>query len=736
MSLLSHFSQLQLTQDQESALNGIETFLNNKSDVFILKGYAGTGKTTLINGLVKHLTSIGRKRQLMAPTGRAAKVINSKVGKNENATTIHSAIYSYNDLIDIKADKGTNTDSFKYLFKLNDSIKEGEVVYIIDEASMISNVYNEGEFFRFGSGKLLSDLIEFTRCFDTTLNTKIIFIGDPAQLPPIGMNTSPALDEDFLANNLNLKVELAEMKQVVRQANNNSILTSASKIRKCLTSGFFNDFDLKEDGINLFNPDYTEFLNTYNSCIGRKIIIAYSNKACKDLNATVRTDKFGADKEIQVSDIIIVGKNNRRHGVMNGEFGIVTAVSDEVIKRTIRFNYEGDIKASVDLSWRWVEFNFPYNTKEEQIVKGYILENFLNGDKNNISSQEQRALYIDFIKRNPSLRPKTKEFKEAIASDPFFNAISLKYGYAVTCHKSQGGEWENAFVFWDKGSSKIDFTKEEQLSAGKTNADFYRWAYTAITRASKKLYCVNPPFFSSLSKLSFINAKAQKAIESLTQTPLVIGSIILTDVHSALLDKFNITNQPTSIQDHFLKFNELLKVCKADLVEWEQKSYEIRYKIQRESELVGLKFWINGKNVFVEKQENIPKTTNSETLLNDVFNLIPKIAISTISRTTETNTTQDSVYIYPEELGEEKPFLLNIYNSLIQPCSIENITIANIENLDWRERYTFERGSEKVVLDFEYNLAGFVGRVYPLTNSCNSDGLILDLELIIKNLSK
>ena len=159
MNIFSHFSQLQLTQDQESALKGIQNFLENKNDVFILKGYAGTGKTTLINGLVNHLKINGRNFELMAPTGRAAKVINSKVGGNQNATTIHSAIYSYNNLIQIKADKGTNTDSFKYIFKLNDSLKADEVVYIIDEASMISDVYSEGEFFRFGSGKLLTDLI-------------------------------------------------------------------------------------------------------------------------------------------------------------------------------------------------------------------------------------------------------------------------------------------------------------------------------------------------------------------------------------------------------------------------------------------------------------------------------------------------------------------------------------------------------------------------------------------------
>ena len=156
----------------------------------------------------------------------------------------------------------------------------------------------------------------------------------------------------------------------------------------------------------------------------------------------------------------------------------------------------------------------PDEKGESKTVNGYMLENYLNGD-NYLKPEEQQALYVDFKNRNPKLKPKTEEFKEAIKTDPYFNCILLKYGYAVTCHKAQGGEWDTTFVFWDKGVKEdFNFYNSEHNRSGKTNPDFYRWAYTAITRAARKLFCINPPCFNSFSGMSFIDVNVQKSFVS------------------------------------------------------------------------------------------------------------------------------------------------------------------------------------------------------------------------------
>jgi hypothetical protein len=270
-------------------------------------------------------------------------------------------------------------------------------------------------------------------------------------------------------------------------------LLSATKIRRCLTSGYFNDFDLRENNRDIFNPPYEDYLATYKKQHGKKIIICHKNRTALHLNRAIRQDKFGGDLPIQATDTIIIGGNNYRLGIMNGEFAVVSEASPLVESREISFYAKGGETKTVRLTWRWVNLTVPDENTLPKNVSGFILENFLYSD-NSLTSEEQRALYIDFKKRYPKLKKGTEEFKEAIYNDKYFNCILLKYGYAVTCHKAQGGEWPNAFVFWDRGTKpNFNFYESEHDRSGKTNTDFYRWAYTAVTRASNKLFCVNPP---------------------------------------------------------------------------------------------------------------------------------------------------------------------------------------------------------------------------------------------------
>jgi len=730
MNIFNHFQHINLTNDQRTAVGQVATFLEGEENIFILKGYAGSGKTTLLKGLVEYFREIDRKYQLMAPTGRAAQVINQKTGSE--ATTIHKGIYCFEELKEIEIQGDDNSGSFLYFYKIRNNREVHNSVLIVDEASMVSDTLSQGEFFRFGSGYLLKDLITYSRIQQAATNTKIIFIGDPAQLPPIGMNFSPALDEKFLEERYRLKVAFTEMKEVKRQDKNNGILLSASKIRRCLTSGFFNDFDLKENGKDIFNPAYKNFLETYKSQNGTKIILAYKNRTALYLNKTIRRDKFGASLPIQSGDTVIIGGNNYRLGILNGEFGVVTKTEINTISRNVSFYNKAGGTTSVRLTWRTIELLLPGDGGQPKSVKGYILENYLHGD-NYLKPEEQQALYIDFKKRYPQLKPKTEEFKEAICTDPFFNCILLKFGYAVTCHKAQGGEWEHTFVFWDKGvPSHFNFFESQQSSHGKTNADFFRWAYTAITRASGKLYCINPPCFNSFSGMSFIDSHVQSAYQELTSQTVPPIEIKLEGAVLQALESFRLQDAPPPIQDHFLSNWHKLSKQFIDIVGWERKGYEIRYYFKRGKETAAFKFWVNGQNQFKDKFQKLPGGTNSDELFGAISKLIESPIHVKVSR--KNGEPIFPKIVFDKEMEEQQPFLKFLFDSLTEQIQLLNIEAVGVNHQNYRERYAFLRGTEKAVIDFEYDGNGFFGRVVPLENRCNSLKLIEDIKTSIDKL--
>jgi TATA-binding-like protein domain of the TOTE conflict systems/AAA domain len=731
MSIFNHFQHINLTKDQHNALEKIQDFLTSDENVFILQGYAGSGKTTLLKGLVDYIQAIDQKYQLMAPTGRAAKVINQKTGFV--ATTIHKGIYSFDELEEIEIKEQDKSDvSFMYYYKLRNNPDVHSSILIVDEASMVSDIQSQGEFFRFGSGHLLKDLIEYSHIGFPSSTTKIIFIGDPAQLPPIGMNFSPALDKKYLNEKCNLKIVDTEIKEVKRQDADNGILNSATKIRKCLTSGFFNDFDLRENWKDIFNPKYESFLETYKQGKGTKVIISYKNKTALDLNQTIRRDKYGTDLQIQSGDIIIVGGNNYRLGIMNGEFGVVSNVETTTTTKEVRFYRKNGGTASVILTWRQIELLMPAEQGQSKTIKGYMLENYLNGD-NYLKPEEQQALYVDFKNRNPKLKPKTEEFKEAIKTDPYFNCVLLKYGYAVTCHKAQGGEWDSIFVFWDKGViADFNFFNSEHNRSGKTNPEFYRWAYTAITRASKKLYCINPPYFNSFSDMSFIDVNVQNSFKELTGQSVKPVEIEVVSDNLSLLKEFNLADAPISFQNHFLLLNHLVQKQYIDIVSWEKANYEIRYGFKRVNETASLKFWINGKNEFKSNFQKLPSETNSDSLFEEITKLIANApAIVFVRNTIDTILTKIDFEL---ELEEEKPFLKALFDSLQSVLADSSISITEINHQNYRERYTFEKDDEKAVIDFEYNGNGFFSRVLPLENQCTSGSILNTIRQAISNL--
>ncbi len=730
MKIFDHFKHITLTNEQLNALEKLNAFLESDERVFILQGYAGSGKTTLLKGFVEYIQSIEKKYQLMAPTGRAAKVINQKTGFE--STTIHKGIYSFEELQEIKQGEDENDVSFLYQFKIRNNPEVHDSILLVDEASMVSDILSQGEFFRFGSGRLLFDLITYSRIQDYNTTSKIIFIGDPAQLPPIGMNYSPALDSTHLKENYNITASQAEMKEVKRQDTNNGILLAATKIRQCFTSGYFNDFDLRENNKDIFNPPYQDYLETYKEQNDPKIIICYKNKTALDLNIAIRRDKFGDDLPIQKTDTVIIGGNNYRLGIMNGEFAVVSEVSPSVESREVRFYTKGGKTKSVRLTWGSISLVLPDENNQPKNVNGFILENYLYGD-NFLKPEEQRALYVDFKNRHPKLKKGTEEFKEAIINDKYFNCILLKFGYAVTCHKAQGGEWANAFVFWDYGiNDTFNFYTGNQPKNGRTNKMFYRWAYTSVTRASKKLFCINPPYFSSFSGMSFIDVNVQQAFNTLTGQTSPIVEININDVLPEL-EKFGLADAPLTIQDHFILRWHNLRKHYIDIEAWKKVGYEIRYIFKREGQSVAFKHWINGKNVFNSNFQKIDAQTNSDELFDTITKIIDVATPIVVNRNNiEGILTQIE---FDVAIEEEKPFLKNLFD-LITKGLDEDETITNIQHLDYRERYTIEKKGSPCVIDFEYDGAGFFGRVLPLENNCSSPELLAKIKTIVNNLKE
>lgn len=477
-----------LTSDQSEALIQISSFLDSSYNCFLLKGFAGTGKTTLMQIISSYLNSIGRASKLFAPTGRAALILQQKTKKK--ACTIHRGIYNFKDLLEKK-----EGESFKFYYGLHQNEDSADCVYLIDEASMISDKYSEDEFFMFGSGYLLKDLSEYV--FSRNVNRKIIFIGDNAQLPPVNMSFSPALNISHLKERYNLSILEFELKQVVRQLQDSGILKTVTKLRESISQNVFNEFeiDFSKDDTHKCNPE--NLIETYtkvakNGGVQNNIIITHSNRQALEHNQKIRMLRYGENyTQVQKRDRLLITKNNYNGEIelFNGMFAEVIEVGNINRKETVRFKKKGGKTEERELIFRDVLVKVRNEEGKLCNLKTTLLDKFLTSEEGRLHPLDQQALYVDFKNRmtEKGIRPKTTDYNHAIRNDLYFNALQAKYGYAITCHKSQGGEWKNAFV---------DF----KVYMGIMNMGFFRWAYTAMTRAKENLYVIDAPHYNALSK--------------------------------------------------------------------------------------------------------------------------------------------------------------------------------------------------------------------------------------------
>jgi exodeoxyribonuclease V len=444
---------------QVLAVDAISSFLfdDDQGSLFLLKGYAGTGKTLLVSTLVKALVQFRVKTELLAPTGRAAKVLSSYTSKP--AFTIHKKIYRQQSSAD---------GSGQFVLDFN---KQTNTLFIVDEASMISNSSAEASFF--GSGRLLDDLIEYVY---NGKNCRLMLVGDTAQLPPVNLAISPALDTKVLEG-YNLKLFSAVLSDVVRQAEDSGILYNATAIRFHIknkrTQNFFKIKTEGLDDIKLIGGE--ELIETISNCYDKygedeTIIITRSNKRANKFNQGIRQMILWREAELESGDMLMIVKNNYFYSQPDSNFDFIANGDIARVTKVLRTEeMYGFRYATVRLSF------IDYDNLE---LECKIFLDTLTIEAPSFGSEQHQQLFNTIQEDYLHIKNKRKRWDE-IKQNEYFNALQVKFAYAVTCHKAQGGQWKAVFI--DHG-----YLTKEMLTI-----DYLRWFYTAFTRPKEKLFLVN-----------------------------------------------------------------------------------------------------------------------------------------------------------------------------------------------------------------------------------------------------
>ncbi len=714
MTIFETFKDYSLTYGQQELLKNLNEFLEDKTSCFLLKGYAGTGKTFMMKGLTDFLKSTNRPFVLAAPTGRAAKVISQRT--KSKAYTIHKTIYSNKDIKEFKTENTDGTETFKFYYDLKNNEDQANTVYIIDEASMLSDMYSEGEFFRFGSGFLLKDLLKYINFDNNDHKKKVIFIGDNAQLPPVNMNFSPALNEQYLREECQVSVSSYELTEVVRQQKDSGILHNATKIRASLKSNVFNQIDIETHFADTRPVQHQDILKTYLQACGNQIddetiIIAYSNSSVKEYNDFVRNHFFSNQSTITEGDKIILVSNNYNYQIelLNGDFGIIQEVSPINETRNItlkRKNKSGKVlEIKVPLHFRNVTIQFKDTDEKPYNIECKVIENILYSKERDLSSDELKALYLDFKIRNPFLKAGTKELKDALRTDKYFNALRIKFGYAITCHKSQGGEWKRAFV-------------NCKTAMGYFNASYFRWLYTALTRAKEVLYTLDEPHFKIGS-----NLKPPK-IENITPRQDLI--VLKPEVLETEL-AFDFSEEQENLKAIFYAVFELIKDEGISIDSIKHHQYCEDYTFSKNTEKSTFKIYYNNQ----QKISNIQKPSGASEFINSLSQ-----NLQTLEKKTIILDYQEEVLIESSSkvFDFAEPFLHDFHDFILSKVNSQNICVFDIKQNQWLQKYTFKKGSFIAEIDFYYNGKKQFNRFVPQPQKSTSIELLNEIISLIGNL--
>ncbi|MBO3117759.1 AAA family ATPase [Winogradskyella sp. DF17] len=447
------------TSKQDMVLMQLSEFIFDKSpnSIYLLKGYAGTGKTSIVGTLVSNLWHAKKSAVLMAPTGRAAKVI-SNYSKKE-AFTIHKKIYF---------PKKEKSGGIKFVMQPN---KHRNTVFIVDEASMIPDVPSDSKLFE--NGSLLDDLMQYVY---SGHNCKLLLIGDMAQLPPVKSDLSPALDQNRLELNYNKSVLGIELDEVVRQDQDSGILENATELRSVLETGIYDSFKFNLSGFKdivrlVDGYEIMDAINDAYSDLGYEetAIIVRSNKRANLYNKQIRERILFKENELSTGDYLMVVKNNyfwikpttEAGFIANGD--IIEVLEIYHLKELYGFRF-------AEVKVRMVDY--PRMRPFETV----LMLDTLSVESASLSYEESNRLYNEVAKDYANEKSNYKRFL-GVKNNKYFNALQVKFSYAITCHKSQGGQWNTIFV-------------EQPYLPNGMDREYVRWLYTAVTRAKDKLYLI------------------------------------------------------------------------------------------------------------------------------------------------------------------------------------------------------------------------------------------------------
>jgi ATP-dependent exoDNAse (exonuclease V) alpha subunit len=463
-------TDISLNPEQKTAFKSIQKFLEHASaNVFVLKGYAGPGTTFLMQQLGKWLSENEQSFSMLASTGRAASVLKGKTGFS--AKTVHSELYHFSKVDGISDEmlRDSSIDhngqmSLQFLARKPD---ENKMIYIVDEASMLSGDLSVDILFAtFGSGILLNDF------FEVIGKNKIIFVGDPCQLPPVGQSFSPALDLDWLSKQDRVAISFT-LQKIERTDASNDILKLAGAVRDMSLQSFWELYPkLPASNLNnvkLYSSNktlFSKYLEKYKETgTNETLAIARSNKMVQNINNAMRRELYGdANVPLQKGEVLLVTQNNYAVPLTNGDFVIISELGETTLKANLRFQ------------------NVRVKSLSSEVEYNLLLSlDALNSTKGNLTNEQMKALMIDFSHRmrEKNISTNSTAYKKAMLEDAYLNCLRVTYGYAVTCHKAQGGEWNNIFLFLEGSMYNMQ------------PLELCKWWYTSITRAKQELNLVN-----------------------------------------------------------------------------------------------------------------------------------------------------------------------------------------------------------------------------------------------------
>jgi hypothetical protein len=630
---LQQFFQSNLTNSQLAAVKQLELFLKSKDQCFLLTGYAGTGKTFLLKQLSEYFNTIEQSYCFLAPTGRAAKVIRERT--NQPATTIHSQIYVMDENRS-KMNMTNDKEDYKLCFNLRKNDDPTNIIYIIDESSMISDKFQDNETLTFGSGKLLTDLITYVQLHET--KRKILFIGDAAQLPPVQSNISPALSKEYLQKTFNLLCQGQQLTNVYRQSKESEILLQATQFRTQINRKDYDEIPLKSNGIDLKELTIPESITQYVQRWKRSVFIAATNSNVFQYNKSIR-QSMGLDK-LTINERLLVTRNCMIQNIplFNGDFVYTKRVSPNSETRTVWLKQKGDT-LPVTLTFRDLIILVESEGKRFEL-NCKIIENHLYRSDRDLSSLELRALIADFTMRHPNIKQNSDLFKQTLSSDPYFNALQVKFGYAMTCHKSQGGEWKEVFI-------DFDFYQSVQ------SEQFFRWGYTALTRSKEQLYLVNIPNNDHYLKKQDYNNQDFSGVNATVRK---------------ICNEQNFTIEDIQYHD-----------------------YQVLYTIETTNNRVRIALWRNAENI-ITNFTIIDNNENEDVIrLTEIFNYFKGKAISSFENKETTSTVIPIV---------KTDLLLNDLRSALKKIDVK---IKSISFHDFLIKYTFGSNESECTINFYYN---------------------------------